>query len=91
MFGLRVGAGDEGVQAGQPVHKPVRHEKFERPINDDRRRPTLGARHLLKDFISTGRCMTFCDNLQHLPPFRGQPYPPGRTDPFRCGQNAVRA
>lgn len=90
MFRLRIGAGDEGIQARQPVHKPMRHEKFERPVNDDRCRPALGPRHLFKDFIGTRRRMAFCDDLEHLAPFRGQPHPPGRADPFRFSEDTIR-
>ncbi len=55
MGSLRVGAGDEGVQAFDLVHEAVRNKKVQRPIGDGRLRSEPGIPQAVQNFVSPER------------------------------------
>lgn len=75
MRGLRVGAGDEGVQAFDLVHEAVRDKEVQRSIGNGRLRSEPGIPQAVQNFVSPKGAVILQKHLERLAPHRGQPQP----------------
>ncbi len=63
IFPVVVMAGDESIEAGNPVNQAHRHEKIERPVDSYRSCVLTLLCHHLQDIIGTGGLMAAADNF----------------------------
>ena len=76
-------AGEEGIAALDPVDEAVLHQKIERAVDRDRRRPRHRFGEFVDHLIGAERAVARQQRLQHLTPDRGEFLRPPRADLLR--------
>jgi hypothetical protein len=76
---VRLGAGDEGVEALEPMHEALLHQRFERAIDLQRRAEALVAQ-LVEQRIGTERSARPFQLFQHVELVLGQHLPPSHLE-----------
>ena len=76
---VRFGAGDEGVEAFQPVHEAGLHQRVERPVDLQRRAKAVLAQ-LVEQRVGAERPARRLEPFQHAQLVPGEHVPPGHGD-----------
>jgi hypothetical protein len=85
-------AGNEGVQAFEPVDEALRAQKIERPVDCDwSRRFLAGGGDPFDQIISADRAVRGIERFQHRPPQRREPFAPTRATLLGGGKGSRSA
>ena len=91
MRALRLRAADIGVQALQPVHQAVRHQKIERAVDGGGLGRARRAAEALEHVVSLDRLVPLPDQLEHPAPQIGEPGAAPRAQRRRLAERVVDA
>ena len=91
MAVARMVATDEGVSAGETMHKPVFHQEIQRTVYGHRRGASALFFQTVENVVRAGRMMPFPDDLQDGTAQRREPETAVRAEPFGTAEGLLDA